>query len=79
MRHDPNGPRFMSLATFIDWFFALTSRIKIDFRQRCSHCGDKNKILACDCTKIAKKFKNTFVRPIETIKKQVGRVLAIHR
>ena len=48
MRLDPNWPRFMSLRTFIDWFFAWASRMKIDFRQWCSHCGDKRRILACD-------------------------------
>ena len=64
MRHDPNGPRFMSLPTFIDWFFARASRMKIDFRQRCSHCVDRSKILACDGMKIGINFKNTFVRPI---------------
>ena len=79
MRHDPSGPRFMSLPTFIEWFFARASRMKIDFRQRCSHCCDKSKILAYDCTKIGMNFKNTFVRPIETIEKQVGDVLAIRR
>ena len=79
MRHDPNGPRFISLPTFIDWFFAWASRMKIDFRLRWSHCSDKSKILAFDGTKIGMNFKNTFVRPIETIEKQVGDVLAIHR
>ena len=69
MRHDPNGPRFMSLSTFIDWFFAWASRMKIEFRQRYSHCGDRSKILACDGTKIGTNFKNIFVRPIETIEK----------
>ena len=79
MRHNPNEPRFMSLPTVINWFFAWASRMKIDFRQRCSHCGDKSIILACDGTKIGMSFKNTFVRPIGTIENQVGDVLAIHR
>ena len=79
MRHDQNRPRFMSLPTFIDWFFAWALRIKIVFRQRCSHFGDKSKILASDGTKIGMNFKNTFVRPIETIEKQDGDVLAIRR
>ena len=53
--------------------------MKIDFRQGCSHCGDKSKISACDGPKIGMNFKNTFVRPIKTIEKQVGDVLAIRR
>ena len=79
MRHDPNGPRFMSLPTFINWFFAWVSRMKIDFRQRCSHCDDRSTILACDGTKIGMNFKNTFVRLIEMIEKQFGDVLTIPR
>ena len=77
MRQDPNGPRFMSLPTFIDWFFAWGLRMKIDFRQRCSHCGDRIKTFACDGTKIGMNFKNNFMRLIETIEKQLGDVLPI--
>ena len=69
----------MSLPTFIDCFFAWTSRMKINFRQGCSNCGDKTKILACDGIQIRMNFKNTFVRPIETIEKQVRDVFTIRR
>ena len=53
--------------------------MKTDFWQRCTHSGDKSKILACDSTKIGLNFRSTFVRPIETVEKQVGGVLAIRR
>lgn len=34
---------FMSLQTFIDWFFGWASSMKIDFRKGCKICGDNPK------------------------------------
>ena len=60
-----NDASFMSLHTFIDWFFGWSSRMKIDFRQSCDWCGESPNVLACDASKIGITFKNTFVKPIE--------------
>jgi len=57
---------FMSKQTFIDWFFAWSSRMRIDFRKQCAACEGNIEILACDATKIGMGFRNTFVTPIET-------------
>ena len=61
-----SGGTFMSVNTFIDWFFAWASRMNIDFRRGCYQCGGISKILACDGTKLGTQFANTFVSPIET-------------
>ena len=61
---------FMSLQTFIVWFFAWSSAMKVDFREQCDWCGDKPNILACDGTKIGIGFKQLFVRPNETLDQQ---------
>ena len=57
---------FMTIQTFIEWFFAWSSRMEIDFRQQCQGCSGPPKILACDGTKIGIGFKNMAVKPIET-------------
>ena len=57
---------FMSLPTFIEWFFGWASHMRIDFRKGCEICGDAPKVLACDGTKIGIGFKSMFVAPIET-------------
>ena len=44
--------QFMSLQTFIEWFFGWASHMEIDFCQVCEVCGDSPKVLACDVTKI---------------------------
>ena len=64
-RHGPENPPFMSVPTFIEWFFAWASAMKIDFREPCKFCEGKPYVLACDGTKIGINFKNTFVSPIE--------------
>uniref|UniRef100_A0A7M5UHH5 HMG domain-containing protein n=2 Tax=Clytia hemisphaerica TaxID=252671 RepID=A0A7M5UHH5_9CNID len=61
-----SSPRpFMSLQTFIKWFFGWASAMNIDFRMGCKGCGENPKVLACDGTKIGTNFKNVFVTPIE--------------
>ena len=59
------GGNFMSVNTFINWFFAWASRMRIDFRRGCQQCGGVSKVLACDGTKLGTQFANTFVSPIE--------------
>ncbi|XP_057294962.1 uncharacterized protein LOC130623486 [Hydractinia symbiolongicarpus] len=61
----PTGKSFMSSRTFIAWWFAWASHMKIDFRMSCSWCGGKCSSLACDGTKIGLNFKQAFVSPIE--------------
>ena len=63
---------FMSVNTFISWFFGWASRMDIDFRVPCSYCGDSPKLLACDGTKLGIGFRNYFVSPIETPSEAVG-------
>ena len=67
-RCNKTGPSFMSLQTFIDWFFGWASRMRIDFREQCYWCGSDPPSLACDGTEIGIGFKNVFVKPIETPK-----------
>jgi len=57
---------FMSVQTFIDWFFGWASSMQLDFRVGCKSCGDDPKVLACDGTKIGTCFKNVAIKPIET-------------
>ena len=57
---------FMSVQTFIKWFFAWASRMQVEFREMCHGCQGVPKILACDGTKIGIGFKQSFVTPIET-------------
>ena len=48
-----NGDPFMSVKTFIGWFFGWLSAFKIDFRKEIDpYCGHNPKILACDGTHI---------------------------
>ena len=47
-----DGNKFMSVPTFINWWFGWASAMKIDFRKGCNSCDDQCKILACDATKI---------------------------
>ena len=43
---------FMCVPTFINWWFAWASAMKVDFRQGCSHCGPSCVTLVGDGTKI---------------------------
>ena len=54
----------MALQTFINWFFAGLSRMRIDFRKGCFWCKGNPRILACDGTKLGIGFRNTFFAPI---------------
>ena len=48
-----NGDPFMSVKTFICWFFGWLSAFKIDFRKEIDpYCGHNPKMLACDGTHI---------------------------
>ena len=60
---------FMTPKTFINWFFAWSSRMRTDFRKSCEGCGDSPSVVACDGTKVGIGFKETFVTPIETATK----------
>ena len=42
----------MSVPTFIDWFYAWASGMKIEFRETCKWCDGKPSVLACDETKV---------------------------
>lgn len=66
-RWNPNGQSFMSLNTFIDWWFGWASEMRIDFRVPCRACGGESDVLARDGTKIDISFKNMCVEPIETV------------
>ena len=57
---------FMSVLTFIDWFFAWASGMKIECRETCKWCDGNQSVLACDGTKVGINFKNTFVAPGNT-------------
>ena len=49
-----NGDPFMSVKTFIGWFFGWLSAFKIDFRKEIDpYCGHNPKMLACDGTHIS--------------------------
>ena len=61
--------KFKALQTFINWFFAWASRMRIDFRKGCFWWKGSARILACDGTKIGIGFRNTFVAPIEYAEK----------
>ncbi|XP_065683364.1 uncharacterized protein LOC136096133 [Hydra vulgaris] len=61
-----NAVSFMSNSVFIDWFFGWASHMGIDFREQCTMCGNSNRILACDGTKLGIGFKQTFAKAIET-------------
>ena len=63
---------FMSVNTFICWFFGWASRMNIYFRVPCSYCGDSPNLLACVGTKLGIGFRNCFVSPIETPSEAVG-------
>ena len=48
-----NGDPFMSVKTFIGWFFGWLSAFKIDFHKEIDpYCGHNPKMLACDGTHI---------------------------
>jgi len=57
---------FLSINTFIEFFFAWASRMNLEFRESCSGCEGSPTVLACDGTKLGINFRNTFVSPIET-------------
>ena len=53
-----SGP-FMSVKTFISWFFGWISAFRIDFRREVDPwCKDKPKMLACDGTHIGISMQN---------------------
>ena len=48
-----NGDPFMSVKTFIGWFFGWLSALKIEFLKEIDpYCGHNPKMLACDGTHI---------------------------
>ena len=57
---------FMSLNTFIKWWFSWAAAMNIDFIQPCFSCGNDVKVLAADGTKIGITLKQANVVPIET-------------
>ena len=57
----------MSVPTFIDWFFAWVSGMKIEFRETCKLGDEKPSVSVCYGTKAGINFKNTFVTSIETL------------
>jgi len=57
---------FMAANTFIRWWFAWASAMRINFVEQCFSCGNDIKILACDGTKIGYTLKQANVRPIES-------------
>ncbi|CAC5406280.1 unnamed protein product [Mytilus coruscus] len=61
-----SSAKFMSVQTFISWWFSWSSKFKIDFRKQCYICKSNPKFLACDGTKIGISFRQSNVKPIET-------------
>ena len=57
---------FMSVNTFLDWWFSWASKFKIDFRQPCYLCKERPRMLACDGTKLGIRLRHSNVKPIET-------------
>ena len=56
---------FMSVNTFLDWWFSWAGNFKIDFRTSCSLCKDAPRMLACDGTKLGIRLRHSSVSPIE--------------
>lgn len=46
------GVEFISLPTYITWWFSWASAMHIDFRQKCLPCGESCETLVGDGTKI---------------------------
>ena len=78
-RVSPAGPQFMGINTFLSWWFAWASAMKIDFRQVCPGCNWACSTLACDGTKIGITFKEAFVKPIEHAETQERIVTHLRR
>ena len=66
-RRGPESLPFMTLPTFIDWWFGWASNMRIDFREICNWCENGQEMLACDGTKVGLGFANAFVKPIESL------------
>ena len=57
--NNPMSPSFMSINTFLKWFFGWMSNMKLDFRKEIDPvCGYNPKILACDGTHIGVSIKH---------------------
>lgn len=56
---------FMSVQTFLSWWFSWSSKMRIDFRQPCYICKNDPRFLACDGTKLGITFKHAQITPIE--------------
>ncbi|XP_076089236.1 uncharacterized protein LOC143059604 isoform X1 [Mytilus galloprovincialis] len=61
-----SSAKFMSVQTFISWWFSWSSKFKIDFRKQCYICKSNPIFLDCDGTKIGISFRQSNVKPIET-------------
>ena len=70
-RYKSSNPPLMDLNTFISWFFAWVSRMRIEIHMPYEGCNDPSKVLACDGTNIGILFRNTYATPIETPVKHV--------
>ena len=57
--NNPMSPNFMSINTFLKWFFGWMSNMKLDFRKEIDPvCGYHPKILTCDGTHIGVSIKH---------------------
>jgi hypothetical protein len=62
-----NSVSFMSLSTFVSWFFPWAARMKIDFRQHIDPwCGHNPPVLAGDGTHIGLTVRNLRIQPVDT-------------
>ena len=60
-------PSFLSVHTFIDWFFHFAASMDIDFRRSIDPwCGHDPRYLACDGTHVGIPIKNVNIVGIET-------------
>ena len=69
-RYKSRGPEslpFMTLPTFIDWWFGWALNMQIDFREISNWCENGPEMLACDGTKVGLGFANAFVKPIKIL------------
>ena len=68
--NNPMSPSFMSINTFLKWFFGWMSNMKLDFRKEIDPvCGYHPKILACDGTHIGVSIKHLHLdKPITQLR-----------
>jgi hypothetical protein len=63
---DENCASFVSVPTFIKWFFSWAAAFKLDFRQDVDpFCKHSSKVLACDGTHVGVSLRKLSITPVE--------------